>query len=130
MCQNGAFTELFAARMRQIGAMAEQFAAMAEQFAAMVELFAAMVEQFAAMVEQFAAMVEQFAAMTEQFAVKWLPASLHQQLLAHGSGVVTRISGLGGGDGRGSFADQLDDVTCHRGDCGVGACVGDRGDQY
>ena len=49
MCQNGAFAELFAARMRQIGAMAELFAAMAELFAAMAEQFAAMVEQFAAM---------------------------------------------------------------------------------
>jgi hypothetical protein len=37
MCQNGAFTELFAARMRQIGAMAEQFAAMVERFATMVK---------------------------------------------------------------------------------------------
>jgi hypothetical protein len=40
MCQNGALTELFAARMRQIGAMMELFAAMAELFAAMTEQFA------------------------------------------------------------------------------------------
>ena len=53
MCQIGAFTELFAARMRQIGAMMELFAAMMELFAAMAELFAAMVERFAAMAERF-----------------------------------------------------------------------------
>jgi hypothetical protein len=53
MCQIGAFAELFAARMRQIGAMMELFAAMAELFAAMVERFAAMVERFAAMAERF-----------------------------------------------------------------------------
>jgi hypothetical protein len=42
MCQNGALTELFAARMRQIGAMTELFAAVPELFAAMAERFAAM----------------------------------------------------------------------------------------